>query len=102
MEKVTLQNQKKSKMRIRSSADHHLEYSRAVYSRLRMNIFASNGAVFKVIGLKLAKRSSVKVWGILVTNSLFCLKMSVSGNSALRHSLDLSEFLTYQNSLNPF
>ena len=66
---------------LNSSADYHLEYSRAVYSRLRMNISASNGAVLKVVGLKLAKRGSVKVWGILVKNSPFCLKMSASGNS---------------------
>ena len=64
-----------------NSADHHLEYSRAAYIRLRMNISAYNGAVLKVVGLKLAKRSSVKVWGILVKNSPFCLKMSASGNS---------------------
>ena len=63
------------------SADHHLEYSRAAYIRLRMNNSAYNGAVLKVVGLKLAKRSSVKVWGILVKNSPFCLKMSASGNS---------------------
>ena len=63
------------------SADHHLEYSRAAYSRLRENIFASNGAVLKVVGLKLAKRSSVKVWGILVKNSPFRLKVPASGNS---------------------
>ena len=65
-----------------NSADHHLEYSRAVYSRLRMNISASNGAILKVVDLKLAKRGSVKVWGILVKNSPFCLKMSASGNSS--------------------
>ena len=59
------------------SADHHLEYSRAVYSRLRVNISASNGAVLKVVGLRLAKRGSVKVWGILVKNS----PLSASGNS---------------------
>ena len=74
-----------------------------------MNISAYNGAVLKVVGLKLAKRSSVKVWGILVKNSPFCLKMSASGNSnctlssvVLRQSLDLSGSLTYQNSLNQF
>ena len=67
-----------------------------------MNISASNGAVLKVLRLKLAKRGFVKVWGILVKNSLFLLKMSASGNSVLRHSLDLSGSLTYQNSLNQF
>ena len=67
-----------------------------------MNISASNGAVLNAAGLKLAKRGSVKVWGILVKNSLFCLKMSASGNTDLGHSLDLSGFLTYQNSLNQF
>ena len=46
-----------------------------------MNISASNGSVLKVVGLKLAKRGSVKVWGILVKNSPFFLKMSTSGNS---------------------
>ena len=46
-----------------------------------MNISASNGAVLNAAGLKLAKRGSVKVWGILVKNSPFCLKMSASGNS---------------------
>ena len=74
-----------------------------------MNISASNGAVLNAAGLKLAKRGSVKVWGILVKNSSFCLKKSASGNSnctlsptVLRHSLDLSGSLTYQNSLNQF
>ena len=67
-----------------------------------MNIFASNGAVLKVVGLKLAKHGFVKVWGILMKNSLFWLKISASGNSVLRHSLDLSGSLTYQNSLNQF
>ena len=43
-----------------SSADHHLLYSRAAHSRLRMNISASNGAILKVVGLKLVNRSSVK------------------------------------------
>ena len=70
-----------------------------------MNISASNGAILKIVDLKLAKRGSVKVWGISVKNSTFCLKMSASGNSncalspaVLRHSLDLSDSLTYQNS----
>ena len=74
-----------------------------------MNISASNGAILKVVDLKLAKCGSVKVWGISVKNSPFCLKMSASGNSnctlspaVLRHSLDLSGSLTYQNSLNQF
>ena len=46
-----------------------------------MNISASNGAILKVVDLKLAKRGSVKVWGISLKNSPFCLKMSASGNS---------------------
>ena len=45
------------------SVNHHLEYSRAAYSRLRMNVSASNSAAFKVVGLKLAKCGSVKIWG---------------------------------------
>ena len=68
-------------MEMYHSVDHHFEYSRAAYIRLRMNISAYNGVVLKVVGLKLANRSSVKVWGILVKNSPFCLNMSASGNS---------------------
>ena len=74
-----------------------------------MNISASNGAILKVVDLKLAKRGSVKVWGISLKNSPSFLKMSSSGNSnctlssvVLRQSLDLSGSLTYQNSLNQF
>ena len=37
------------------SVNHHLEYSRAAYGRLRVNISASNGAVLKVVGLRLAQ-----------------------------------------------
>ena len=51
---------------IRISVNHHLEYSRAAYSRPSMNIFASNGAGLKVVGLKLAKCGYVKVSDSLV------------------------------------
>ena len=44
-----------------------------------MNIFASNGAVLKVVGLILAKRGSVKVWGILVKNSPLSSNLLVKG-----------------------
>ena len=42
------------------SADYDLEYSSAAFNRLRISISALNGAIFKVVDLKLAERSSVK------------------------------------------
>ena len=44
---------------IKVSADHHFEYQRADLNRLRLNNFKLNGGILKVIGLELAKRSSV-------------------------------------------
>ena len=43
-----------------SSVDYDLEYSSAAFNRLRISISALNGAIFKVVDLKLAERSSVK------------------------------------------
>ena len=43
------------------SAEYDLEYSSAAFNRLRISIFALNDAIFKVVDLKLAERSSVKV-----------------------------------------
>ena len=42
------------------SADYDLEYSSAAFNRLRISNSAFNGAIFKVVDLKLAERSSVK------------------------------------------
>ena len=43
------------------SADHHFEYPRADFIRVRLNNFELNGGILKAIGLKLAKRDRVKV-----------------------------------------
>ena len=42
------------------SADYNLEYSSAALNRLRISILALNGAILKVVDLKLAEHSSVK------------------------------------------
>ena len=43
-----------------NSADYDLEYSSAAFNRLRISISALNGAILKVVDLKLAEHSSVK------------------------------------------
>ena len=45
---------------LNNSADYDLEYSSAAFNRLRVSISALNGAILKVVDLKLAERSSVK------------------------------------------
>ena len=45
---------------IHTSADCDLEHSSAGFNKLRVSISALNGAILKVVDLKLAERSSVK------------------------------------------
>ena len=66
-----------------NSADHHFEYQRADFSRLRLNIFLLNGGILKVLGLILAKRDRVKVGLQKVALSPIWTKMYLSGNAAL-------------------
>ena len=43
-----------------TSADYNLENSSAAFNMHRISISTLNGAIFKVVDLKLAERSSVK------------------------------------------
>ena len=45
---------------LQCSVDYDLEYSSAAFSRHRISISALNGAILKIVDLKLAERSSVK------------------------------------------